>query len=240
MTNIGSIRKSEEKIFKVWRTRILNEEDSNRFVPDGVVDPIQFFATSPRIVLLLKEVYDDPSEPNWESWKLYDYLFVGQQNPRTFMWDVAARWISAIFYGNKEWSHQHPNKPFMKLEKTNHGFRGEMLRKIAVVNVKKNGGGRETKFTELRKHSISYGSLAYDQIAAYRPNLIISGVNNRPMLKRIFGDTMEPWESTSTFTFCKITALNSILIDANHPSARGNREARHKHLVAAVKEAMGK
>ena len=62
MSYSKSIRKAENDLFRVWRDRIIGLEENNRFVPDGVVDPEEYDNTSPKIVLLLKEVHEDPEE----------------------------------------------------------------------------------------------------------------------------------------------------------------------------------
>ena len=152
------------------------------------------------------------------------------------MWDVTARWVSAVLYGDKKWYPAHPNKPFMSTPMSNQEFRAEMLRKIAVVNVKKVGGRRESDSIDIRMHSLNYGDLICRQIKLYNPDIIISGLNNQPNIKRIFKDLLDPWEKTSTFYFSRIPDWDATVIDSNHPGARGYFELRHTWLVQAFQE----
>lgn len=234
----NALRISEEKLFDEWRLRMvsLSIEQPERFVPDGVVDPEQFTSISPKIVLLLKEVYDDPDKPDWSPWKLWEVLSKGEQNEGSHTWDVASRWISAIYFGDHPWNPSHNNKPFWYNDSSDKEFRARMLRKIAIVNVKKVGGVAKSDPPEIRKHAKDYCDLIFRQISLYTPRLIISGLWDMKPLLSIFKDQLQQWKNTSHYQYCNVKGLDAVLVDANHPGARFKRQSLHDHLVETIRE----
>lgn len=114
-----SIRSEEDKIFSTLRLA------HPAAVADGVVHEPEFLSTRYRIVYILKEVNGG------SGWDLRDFVYDGGR-PQT--WDNIARWTEGILSLENE-------IPWTELEKGNEQRRGEFLKKIAVVNLKKIPGG---------------------------------------------------------------------------------------------------
>ena len=242
MESANQIRKLEDELFIKWQQRMKSnsEEHWDRFVPDGVVDPKNYSDIHPKIVLLLKEVHDDPNIENLKPWKLYDYLFDGHQDAGAFMWDVVARWVSAIIFGNETWDDYNRNKPFLKELSSDQEFRATMLRNIAVVNVKKTGGGSKSDKTLIKKHCKNYGDFIHDQIQMYKPNIIISGLGDQRCPQLIFCNHVLKWIESSVYPYSVLSVFkdeNVVLIDGHHPGAFPvARRNLHENLISTVIE----
>lgn len=126
---MDSIREKENALFKEWQNK---DCYSHSFVFDGVVDPLIWEQQDIHILFLLKEAHG-------ESWKgdLRTFLANGG---KASTWNNITRWACGILTGCD----------YAVADRATDN-RSEWLRKVAVVNVKKAGGGASTN-TKAMKH----------------------------------------------------------------------------------------
>jgi len=81
---------AHENLLEEWSKRDLHARQC--FIKDGIIDPVRWQSASPKVLILLKEAYDDPGET--EGWDLRQLIREGDgPNDNTF-WS-AAYWCYA-------------------------------------------------------------------------------------------------------------------------------------------------
>jgi hypothetical protein len=223
-------RQLEDLLFKGWR------KDLPRFVPDGIIDPDTYDKAKIRITFLLKDPNDPPRE-DWTPWDLREVLYNEKFEQHQTMWTVAARWIYDLLYEKVTWNEGNRNKPFLKnFDKIGH-FQAMMLRNVAVVNIKKEGGGGQTDVTELRRHAEKHHQAICNQTIMHGTDLIIAGGIPIWMLRLIYEGVEKAENNTSNgLIHWYLPELKSHLIKYHHPACRKSHKELHLTLVEAVRE----
>lgn len=117
-------KKEFEKLFEEWK----NQFDLNAFISDGIVDYERY--EKPHILFVLREMNCKVENDLCENLREYG------SGHKT--WCNAGRWVKALLDGDTE----HPYD--MSSEK-----RAEQLLRVAVMNLKKEGGGSRVNGAEL-------------------------------------------------------------------------------------------
>ena len=156
--NAEELRRREDELFAEWKT--VPGVEHSMFIKDGVVDPDTYLEMKPKVMFLARE-------PHWEKPGVYDdmrrYLNEGVDWPR---WHVIARWTRALTTSE--------HVPWTDVDdEANRDFKNKELRKIAFVNIKKQGGGASVKREELIAYTKACGDLVKRQIEMYKPDVIV-------------------------------------------------------------------
>ena len=211
-----TIVSKEEFLFESWRT--------NRpgFVADGVVSEQDYLASSPSIVVILKEVND----PDGGGWDLREFLRSGGR-PQT--WDNVARWVHGIRNREKidDWADQY--------EEISERFRVEILRSICAINLKKSPGTHTTEMASLVKVANEDAIRIQAQYAIYDPDLTICG-GTGGLFRTVVGHKNLEWRQTRRGTWWYQRAPGKIVITYAHPEARVQDSLLHYGLIDAVNE----
>ena len=120
-----TIKESERRLFAKWRTNI---GPKGAFIEDGVVDERQFLQEPCRFVFVLKEANQMGKT------SLTDFLSNGAPGNGGHTWNPVCRWLT----GEK-------TRVFSPDE------RKDILRRIAVMNLKKEDGGSVTDMRKLEE-----------------------------------------------------------------------------------------
>lgn len=117
-----SLQEKEHKLFSIWRSRV------NEFIEDGVVDEQQFLQQKRRYVFVLKEANQMGKTT------LTEFLRNGAPQNGGHTWNPVCRWLTG-----------ETSRVFSPDE------RKDILRRIAVMNLKKEDGGNKTDMRNLEK-----------------------------------------------------------------------------------------
>lgn len=151
----------EQIVNKVPTTFTINHRD-NVFIRDGVVCPEQWFSQEVRPLFLLKEAYGGKDD-----WDLTDYLNSSQSAGK--MWRRIAEWTNGLLHTT-----QSQVAPYLSCP--DYGTLGnDMLKKMAVVNIKKSSGKNASNVDELRGYAAFDHARLKRQLELCDPTIIVCG-----------------------------------------------------------------
>lgn len=230
-----SIKATEDSLFSDWRNQL--KLQNNLFIPDGIVNEEKWSMANTKALFLLKEVN---AENDTEEWDERDYLNRYNTEPRYI------KTHSPTITSLTEWIHAIHSKDNLKWsdvvkQTRNTEVQSELLKQIALVNLKKVPGGGTIdyrKFDTYWKNTKNIQNLK-EQLNIYldsenHPDFIICGATSWAY-KEIFKDSCLCWKETKRgISFCKHN--NTIVIDYCHPQARISSNIKYYALFDAIKE----
>lgn len=205
------LRRDEASLMTEWQTRWAQ---SACFNADGVVDYERWSALPDRkhIVVLLKET-------NGLHGSLVEFLYHGGSKTYYKTWNNVARWANMILNGTY-WKFV----PKSLLD--------DMVRNIAVVNLKKCPGGAIASSKAVRQAARQDADLLKCQIQLYEPDIILTGgwgLVSNILHDEIFADDAEwirPHEETALWYYKSslvCTGKETLVVSMPHP----NRAAKN-------------
>ncbi|NLI94065.1 MAG: hypothetical protein GX434_18255 [Peptococcaceae bacterium] len=133
-----------------------------QFVKGGVIDENTYTTSSPKILLLLKEVNDPDSKENWS---LVDHINDQIDKVKfTSTWKNAGMWSFAV---QNSFEHYETARALINIECG--------LRALATTNLKKSGGKSVSNYDEIKQHAINYKDLWTSEIDIIKPDVVICG-----------------------------------------------------------------
>ena len=181
---------------------------------DGVADIEEYLSSSPKIMWILKEPYDEVTEsgePTGGGWYLPDVLKEDKWKNRP-MWQLMIQ-IDFGIRNNKNWIDMDyiDNDPKM----------AEELKKMAYINLTKMPGSKTSKDGNLWECYALWKDILFEQIELYKPDVIIFGKTFQ-FFKNDLKIVENPIYSISDKMRVNAYKKNGmILIDAYHPSGPG-------------------
>lgn len=196
-----------DALFSEWE-QAETKKGRKHFIKDGIVNEIMWENQTPKICFFLKEAYLDETEKNDElKWNLAkDTLDKGIIKR---MWHSVAEWTYAIINTNESYI---PERKALSYEE-----KCILIKKIAVVNVKKCNGNSNSKHDNLSKIASEDDNkrFIYREIFdIIKPNIIICG-NNYSLLRTILDDKIPKSQELSNNYFWH---GNPLIIDFFHPA----------------------
>ena len=166
-----------DDLLDVWKNEL--NDSINIFIKDGIVCEEEY--SDPHILFIMrdtnvsKEVDLREDLREWGSgWKT---------------WNNAARWAQALLTGCEEYSYEIDRR--------------EQMRKVAVINIKKEAGGARANKDELIASASAYGKYTLCEIELCDPSIIIcGGFGNADILKdHVFGELASEWKKLPAVHF---------------------------------------
>lgn len=222
-----SISELEEKLFAEWKTKEKIEcsiDNKKIFVRDGIIDEESYLKAPVKILYLLKEVNGGNKD-----WDLREYVKDGGQSAT---WDNVTRWTKGIFNYKEELN-------WVSLKKIDENNRKEVLKFIAVVNLKKIPGGYTADYKKIEDFLKKESNISYlkKQISFYNPDIVICCGTGWWYSSYIDKDIK--WKETKRgVNYDKKD--NKIIISYLHPEARVSSNLLYYGLIDAIKEIYGK
>lgn len=151
---IQQLRHDEAALMAEWRARWAQSADFNA---DGVVDYARWAALpdGKHIVVLLKET-------NGLRGSLVDFLYHGGSKTYYRTWNNVARWANMVLNG-------------IYWEFVPKSALDDMMRNIAVINLKKCSGGASASAKVVQQAARQDADLLRRQIQLYEPDMILTG-----------------------------------------------------------------
>ena len=208
---IQKLRRDEAALMTEWQTR---RAQSACFNADGVVDYERWSALpdGKHIVVLLKET-------NGLHGSLVEFLYHGGSKTYYRTWNNVARWANMILNGTY-W------------EFVPKSLLDDMVRNIAVVNLKKCPGGAIASSKAVRQAARQDADRLKRQIQLYEPGIILTGgwgLVSNILHDEIFADDAEwisPNEETALWYYKSslvCTGKETLVVSMPHP----NRAAKN-------------
>lgn len=210
-----------EQLFKKWKANF----EFDAFIRDGIVDLSCY--ENPHVLFILREMncqverdLCNDLQKNGSGWKT---------------WNNAARWIIALLDGREEYP-----------KEISRDERASQLSRIAVMNLKKEGGGSRVDGKKLSKAVKEQRELIYEEICYCNPDIIICcGVSsssvegNADLLKEHVLPTTAEWRLFQSknfkrawwYYFAEINEKKVPVISFCHPQVTNLEGARgHENL----------
>ncbi len=209
-----------DKIYKNAKELGLLKEGSLEPIYDGVSDVEAYLESTPKIMWILKEPYDDKApdgSPQGGGWYLTEHFKKDDVWKDLDLWKLIIQANYAI-RTNKTWGELDyiQNNPDMQKE----------LQRTAYVNLSKMPNGTKTQQGKLWTFYSQWKNILLEQIEIYNPDVIIFGYTFeffREDLK--VSDTPVSEATCGQWTSKTYKKNGRILIDAYHPSRKGGEDA---------------
>ena len=212
-------------LFDEWEEKLKNDIHVG---VDGAVDPVSYYASKPRIMFVLKEMYASP----WERQNLCQFLL--EDADRGTTWNNVYRWrqaIKAIHDGVAPTDIQFDNIGWIG---KNH--RLEALKDIAAINLKKEPGYASAHWATIMGHAEHFADLLRRQIKLLDPDVILAcGV----WLHKIDGlQDLKADEAAHNYTpkLFHFEGRDRLILWTEHPQARKNAKKMFDDLVNSCSE----
>lgn len=219
-----------EKFFKDWK----EEYGVEIFVKDGIIDPDKY----ENLLFILKDANNANGEQDPD---LRKTLVVSCSDGKT--WFPAAYWTTALLDGNSE---------FEEIEKEryekNHIFMHEQMRRIAVINLKKEAGKPAADDKEINDYARKHREKIKEQIEACNPNLIIvCGVNVFEGAKAVLGKVTPINKERPTFEMANNWEIGTVdlnnqsvpIVQFRHPSVGCSAKKSYNDMIKIRKYLFG-
>ena len=191
----------EHEAICAWYRQKYAERDSY-LIFDGVVDPDNYAG----ILFLLKEAYSKD-----QKFGEYDLVADLAKNGPWGGWGHVAKWTSGLLRTD-----EHTIAPYRDMSKEE---KNAMLRKIAVMNVKKVDGKTSSVNENLMTYARDNAEILQQEIAHVQPRIIVCG-NTFRFLKEIYNLTGE-YSCDNWYYWLELEGVGKVLIlDYYHFSAQ--------------------
>lgn len=202
-------------------------------ITDGVVDTDAYLASSPRIMWILKEPYDDRDEegrPCGGGWS-HSEMLRSKKEWTVLTWQRVIRSMYGYIHGTL-----CADQPDLK----EHPEMGEALRGVAWINVSKMPALKSSRMPALRRGYGIWRDIVLRQVSEYDPDIIVFGNT-----LRLTGEdflTREELESPAErimyegWNMANIFLKDGrILVDAYHPGIRCKDERYVDSMVGILR-----
>ena len=207
------INKLEKLLFAKWEKR------RPEMAKDGVVDEFEYVKGKVKVLYILKEVND---------WKNGDLRKFARDGARWRTWNNIARWQ----YGIQKY---FETGTAVFKNTINHNDRKEILKTIAVLNLKKESGGASSNMGQIWNHANKDKDLLREQIELYDANVIICcGTGDIVEELQLFKNIGVFKNATNGIGFAKNN--NIIVVKYMHPQCRKSKKKLFENLFSTIKE----
>jgi len=204
---------------------IIRLRETGQFlVKDGIVDIDSYLKSSPKIMWVLKDVNSSEEDDDWDMKIAIKDLFT--ENGIKKGWDRTFNPIVYTTYGIQN------NMLWDDIPNTNQ--KPEIIRclnSISYINIKKNPGSSVSIYSELIAATDRFGEILVSQIELAEPEIIICGGTIDFIDRLLLDDTYIKFEGVPLIAYSN---GKQIVIDANHPSARVNKENYTDNIVTTA------
>lgn len=203
-----SYQNESNLLFQTWQNAIPMYKKN--FIRDGIINEDYYNKSNPKILFLMKEANDPSSESEWDLAKDFNERMINNFPRRIAEWS---------------WGISNGFQPLDKI--TDDTLLHNSLKMVAILNVKKSGGGSSTDLEILREHMKVNKEFIKRQINIIDPDIIIGGLGQT----KHWGLLIEDINWVDSGYDIKIARWGKKkLIDFYHPSYRVARAMSYSLL----------
>lgn len=219
----------ETKIYEVANDNNLLTDNLHP-ICDGVCDFDEYLKSSPKIMWILKEPYDDfvNGKPSGGGWSIPMDCFEKDDVWKSKSWQS----IIYVVYGflhNLKWNEMD----YIKDDKS----MAEVLKQIAYINMSKMPAYNASNDNLLYDAYKIWKDILFEQITTYSPDIIIFGNTFKYFQKDLIGSDINPIKAYDDWIDV-YKKDKTILLDAYHPSRKGCDYV--DSLITALQDAKNK
>lgn len=203
---------NNDEVLRLWKEK--NEHNDKVFVKDGIVDNSVWNAQDKKILYILKEAYGET-----EDWDLTDRVLKKDSILSSPTWRSVVEWTYGIHKTSAEEIAKY-------IPKEIHKIRDELIRKIAVLNLKKSDGNSHSDNLQIKQYAENDIELIKKQIELISPNIIVCGSTLSALNEALKAKGHKPVYSNDSkcdnwFYYTEVfTGSETLVIDYYHPSIR--------------------
>ena len=223
MLGIEEYLKLNNELFEEWREK-LNHKDQP-FIDDGIVNPKEWFSLDskfPKILFVLKEAYNG-------SYSLTDEL--SKKGPWSPMWNRVAEWSYGLL------NYDSTTNTFPDFKDLSHEEANYYLNRIAVMNLRKSNGSRNSGDRQFVKYAKADNELLNRQFNLINPDIVVYGYTF-DAAKGIHNLSSTKKENPSSHWYY-IDQYNRVHIDYFHPANRYPALLQYYGLMSIYQKSLG-
>lgn len=218
--------KTLDELFKIWKKEEIHKDKV--FVSDGIVNPDVWNSSEyKKILFILKEAYGNKNN----DWSLTKWLVECEKHPK--MWKRIVEWTYGINYTTaSEIKEYYPSI---------YDENKELIKSIAVMNLKKSNGKSHTDMSELGEYAKADSDFIKQQIKLISPNVIVCGYTLSTLDKNVYDGKIKYDKNCDDWFYFtnEFTGKETLVIDYYHPAARkGNKRKKYNRLAECCQKAL--
>lgn len=206
------------RLFEEWEQT--TNEYKGRFVRDGIIEEQLYKSALPKILFILKE----PNDPGQEADDIREWWKDRKQSLNAF-----GKRLAELSYGLLQ---DFP--PFENISTNNNDATYiDIIHRIALMNIKKSGGGGISKCDQMMDHAKMNINFLHREIKIIEPDIIITGTSWPCLRDEVFKNNNIEWKNSGYAI--QIGRYNDAkVIDFYHPSSRNAAPALYSLLQNIV------
>lgn len=180
----------------------------NVFITDGIVCPEKWYSQNVRLLFLLKEAYHGGGD-----WDLISEHLLLKDKKMSHLFKRICQWTYGIMNTTKEVI------PMYKAELPDNHYGNDILKQIAVVNVKKSNGKSNSTMNEINQYAEYDQKELKQELEIIDPTVIICGYTISSM-NIIMGTKIKDYNhpNENWFYRTKLNKHDVIILDYYHPA----------------------
>lgn len=209
----------EHEAIYAWYREKYAQRDSY-LIPDGVLDTENYSG----ILFLLKEAYSKE-----QKYGEYDLAADLAKNGPWGVWGHVAKWVCGLLHTD-----EYTIAPYRNMDKAE---KNAMLRKMAVINLKKVDGKSSSSDEDLLTYATENATMIRREISHVQPRIIVCG-NTFRFLKEIYGLSGD-YSCDNWYYWLDLEGVGKVLVlDYFHPSARYPELLTYYGLINIYQQAL--
>lgn len=216
---LNHILDEEKRIKDLIDLEYADPTGKSLLIYDGIVNPEQYISSSPRILWILKEPYDNGvayGDSEDGGWSLTDDLL--NKDTDRMSRQRAFQPICYINYGIWSGVHDWDEMPWLRdSEEIRNG-----LKKIAYINVSKLPGLKWSPSDRIIEAYQKHHGIILDQIRTYVPNIIFACNPHVNLILKNLGFSESQWQWFGSAASIRVSSEQRLVL-VGHPSSRTKR-----------------
>ena len=195
-----------DTILKVDKQLLELQSRDPSIVPDGAVDLERYLTVRPRILWILREPNGpDPCDP----WDLRQFLREELSTYKSWQatYGLVVKVSHGLLNGCKPWGDWANRARCI----------ADCLRRVAVININKRGGGSRVNWKRLYQASLDFGEIVCQQVEALDPQIVILG-GTWGILPKELETQLSDLNNNSDSDFASVAVEGTTYVRAYHPS----------------------
>ena len=210
--------------------KIIINHRNNIFISDGVVFPELWYSQNVRILFLLKEAYTKNGDSDWDLVK--DHLLL-KEKKMSHLFKRICQWTQGLLNTSQD------DIPAFFSGMSDIHYGNDILKHIAVVNVKKSGGKANSSMEEINQYAEYDSEELKKELEIIDPTVIVCGYTISS-LNIIMGTEIKDYDSPNENWFYS-TQLNDhdvIVLDYYHPANQYPDLLKYYGLLGIYQQAL--
>jgi hypothetical protein len=208
----NTIMENHETLLSEWGCQ--SHHADKGFIRDGIIDPNKWAAASRKVLLILKEAYDEPGVT--EGFDLRTVIREKWEGPKYNIRWKAAYWCLG--------AHSTVGFPELPSDDAGYSAASEALLSSAVTNVKKSNGRTESSDEEIKDYGQRDGTFLKGQVELINPRIVICG-STWPAIKHLWPQAVKVFDLVWK-------ADDRLIVDFWHPANQFPNKLNYYSLVS--------